>query len=256
MVGGLVPALLIDARSPHDRPEEARHPDTNDLDVGLALALLENERYAELSDRLRAEGFEPDTNVSGNPTLQRWRTGAPKVTVDFLMPPAPGQDPARRIQPLQPDFGAVITPGLELAFAEHVEIDLEGRTLKGERARRRVPVCGPAAFVVLKALAFGQRAEPKDAFDLIYVIRHTPGRGPRIAERLRRHAAGHGDVVARALGLLARDFDAPDGLGPRRAADFTLVDGEDRDADAADSHGFVDDLLRAARRHGLPVVRA
>ena len=32
-------------------------------------------------------------------------------------------------------------------------------------------MCGPGAFVVLKALAFRDRGEPKDAYDLVYVLR-------------------------------------------------------------------------------------
>lgn len=246
IVGGLVPALLIDSVR-HTDDEDSRHPGTNDLDVGLALALLDDERYAEISARLRAEGFAPDTNDAGNPTVQRWRLGELKVTVDFLMAPAPEQSAALRVQTLEPDFGALVTPGLELAFDEHVQVDLDGHTLKGERTRRTIPVCGPAAFVVLKALAFADRGEPKDAYDLVYVIRHTPGRGAAVAGRLREHADNHPDVVARALDLLARDFDAPDALGPSRAADFMLADPAQREGDAADAHGFVDDLLRAYR---------
>jgi hypothetical protein len=84
------------------------------------------------------------------------------------MPPAADHDPTLRVQNLEADFGALITPGLELAFNERVDIELDGHTLKGERAQRKVPVCGPAAFVVLKALAFGDRSEPKDAYDLVY----------------------------------------------------------------------------------------
>jgi hypothetical protein len=43
IVGGLVPPLLIDgART----DEDDLHPGTNDLDIGLALALLDDERYA------------------------------------------------------------------------------------------------------------------------------------------------------------------------------------------------------------------
>lgn len=91
----------------------------------------------------------------------------------------------------------------------------------------------------------------QDAYDLVYVIRHTDGRGDAIAQGLARHAERHDDIVQRALALLARDFDAPDGLGPVRAADFMLADEQDRDADAADAHGFVEDLLRAARGEGL-----
>ena len=34
---------------------------------------------------------------------------------------------------------------------------MTGHKLKGEAVRRRIPVCGPATFVVLKALAFANR---------------------------------------------------------------------------------------------------
>jgi hypothetical protein len=83
--------------------------------------------------------------------------------------------------------------------------------------------------------------------DLVYVIRPTAGRGTAFAERLRGHAEHHGEIVARALRLLDRDFDAPNGPEPSRAADFMLVDPRERDADAAVARGFVDDLLRAYR---------
>lgn len=250
IVGGLVPPLLIDTVRA-DGGGDDLHPGTNDLDIGLALALLDDERYAEISSRLRSEGFKPDINRQGNPTVQRWRLGELKVTVDFLMPPAPDQEPALRVQNLEADFGALVTPGLELAFDERINIKLDGHTLEGEQARRTVPVCGPAAFVVLKALAFGDRAEPKDAYDLIYVIRHTTGRGTAIAERLRLHAQLHAEIIARALGLLNRDFNTPDDIGPRRAAAFAITADAELDDDAADAHGFVDDMLRATARLGL-----
>lgn len=253
IVGGLVPALLIDAQRADD---DERHPGTNDLDVGLALAVLDDQRYAEISARLRAEGFEPDTNDAGNPAVQRWRLGDLKVTVDFLMPPAPGQDDRVRVHNLEGDFGALITPGLQLAFDERVDVELEGHALSGERARRTIPVCGPAAFVVLKALAFGDRAEPKDAYDLVYVIRLAPGGASSIAERLADHAKTDRAVVAKALTLLRRDFEHLDGPGPVRAASFTLLDSaspDERDEAIADAHGVADDLLRAADALGLPM---
>lgn len=252
IVGGLVPSLLIDATDLVESQEA--HPGTNDLDIGLALAVLDEERYTQISSRLRAEGFAPDKNDAGNPTMQRWRLKGLNVTIDFLMPPAPGQDGDLRIQRLEPDFGALVTPGLHIAFDERVPVELTGHTLEGERATRTVPVCGPAAFIVLKALAFGDRAEPKDAFDLVYVIRHTPGRAASIAERLLRHASTDEPIVTRALSLLIRDFSSPDEIGPQRAAAFGLVDPANQDEfdeRAADAHGFVDDLLRSSRRFGL-----
>jgi hypothetical protein len=243
IVGGLVPSLLIDGqRAESDEPDD-HHPGTNDLDLGLSLAVLDDQRYTEISARLRAEGFEPDENAAGNPTVQRWRRG--ELKVDFLMPPAPGQDPTRRVQNLEPDFGALVTRGLELAFNERVQVTILGRTLSGEEATREVPVCGPGAFIVLKAFAFADRSEPKDAFDLIYVIRSTPDGAVAVATRLKEHAATHHGIVDEAIAFLARDFDTPEHLGPRRAADFDYVEGDDLDAAAADAHGYVDDLIKA-----------
>ena len=87
VVGGLVPSLLVDQEEPV--PGVEAHAGTLDLDMGLALAILHEERYLALGERLRDAGFEPDTNESGNRTLQRWRTGfSPSVTIDFLIPPS------------------------------------------------------------------------------------------------------------------------------------------------------------------------
>ncbi len=169
IVGGLVPSLLIDRELGPDPETGAGHPGTNDLDVGLAIALLDDKQYMEIGERLRREGFGPDRNEQGNPTPQRWKLDDLNVTIDFLLPPIPGAERGGSIQPLEGDFAALIAPGLELASDERQEIDIAGHTLKGEKVQRTVPVCGPATFVVLKALAFGDRAEPKDAFDLVYV---------------------------------------------------------------------------------------
>lgn len=163
------------------------------------------------------------------------------------MPPAPHQAADLRVQNLQPDFGALVTPELQLAFDERVEIEIEGQTLQGEAATRTIPVCGPAAFTVLKALAFGDRGEPKDAYDLVYVIRGTQGEGRAIAQRIIEHAVRDSTIVDEALVLLARDFDSPAHVGPLRAAEFEYIDENDRTNAAADAHGYVDDLLQAYR---------
>lgn len=52
IVGGLVPSLLIDQQIGPDPDTDDMHPGTNDLDVGLAIGLLNDEQYAEISRRL------------------------------------------------------------------------------------------------------------------------------------------------------------------------------------------------------------
>jgi predicted nucleotidyltransferase len=250
IVGGLVPSLIIDRELGPDPATGAVHSGTNDLDVGLAVVLLDDRRYAEISERLRQEGFEPDNNDRGNPTPQRWKLGELNVTVDFLIPPIAGAEQGGTIQQLEGDFAALIAPGLQLAFDERIEVVVDGPTLKGENVCRAIPVCGPATFVVLKAFAFADRGEPKDAYDLVYVLRRWSAGIADIADRLADHATRHRDTVRRALGLLANDFADPQGHGPRRAAEFEGDSGPESDAATADAHGYVDDLLQAcdARR--------
>jgi Nucleotidyl transferase AbiEii toxin, Type IV TA system len=251
VVGGLVPSLLIDRQLEPGDTEEDYHPGTNDFDVGLSIALLDDKRYAEVSARLRAEGFGPDKNEAGNDVRQRWRLGETKVTVDFLMAPPPGHEDGVRLHDLEPDLAALITKGLDFAFEERIEIELEGETIKREKLRRKIPVCGPGAFVVLKALAFADRMEPKDAYDLVYVLRRFPGSPASVVERLTQHADRDEELVESALSALANDFEQIESIGPQRAAEFTTESEDEIDALAADAHGYANDLLQACRDQGL-----
>lgn len=104
IVGGLVPSLLIDHRL--GTPNGAAHPGTNDLDVGLAVAVLGDNGYHAISTRLRAEGFEPIKNARGNTQVQTWAYASTKVTVDFLIGHASQHDGiiARALTDLSRDF--------------------------------------------------------------------------------------------------------------------------------------------------------
>ena len=82
VVGGLVPSLLIDQE--HLPEKVAPHVGTLDLDLGLAFALVGEQRYQEVTDRLTQAGFQSDVNDEGIQTRQRWRISDPPVTVDFV----------------------------------------------------------------------------------------------------------------------------------------------------------------------------
>ena len=81
IIGGLVPSLCVDQGD--ERVGFEAHIGTLDLDLGLALLLLDHERYRELAERLRRAGFEPDINNKGNQTKQRWRLSSAQITVDL-----------------------------------------------------------------------------------------------------------------------------------------------------------------------------
>lgn len=214
--------------------------------MGLTVALLDQGRYRSLTARLRGAGFSPDENEQGNPTRQRWKveSARSKVTIDFLIAPSQPDDRAGRLRDIEPDFAAVIARGLHLAFEDREEVALTGETLFGEKATRAIWVAGPGAYVVLKALAFDDRGENKDACDLYYVIRNHELRVDDVADRLRPLRAD--PAAGEALEVLRRDFLAHDSVGPRRVAEFLL--GVPDDEIQADVVGFARALLVALDR--------
>lgn len=238
VVGGLVPSLLIEQ---HSLPEgTVAHIGTMDLDVGLTLALLDEGRYRTLTERLRRAGFEQDVNEEGNRTRQRWKIEKlEKVTVDFLIQPSRPDDRGGKLRDIEPDFAAVIAPGLHLAFQDRERITLSGQTITGEQATREIWASGPGAYVVLKSLAFRLRGENKDAYDLYYLVRNYGTGVDDIASRFRPLL---GDPSAKqAIQILNEDFLVHDGVGPRRVAEFIL--GTADDEIQADVVGFVGQLV-------------
>ena len=245
VVGGLVPYLLVDQENlPSDL---ASHAGTMDLDMGLALAILNQERYRELGVRLRDAEMQPDVNDQGNRKFQSWTTsGAHPVGVDFLIPPTDQTGEGGTLLHIESDLAAIVTPGLELAFEDRCRIALSGTTPSGAWATRDIPVCGPGAFTVLKALAFGNRTEHKDAYDLFYVWR---GIGiPGVAERLAVLLPN--PYIDDALSVIETDFCNHDGLGPIGTAQF-ITRGRDDDVQA-DVVGLARELLRAMEDFDAP----
>ena len=92
------------------------------------------------------------------------------------------------------------------------------------------------SFTCLKAFAYDQRFERKDAHDLVYCIEHAPEDLDSVAERFRTSLEGeHGAVIRNALTILRRRF-VPDHRvegyrkdGPVAVAKFEL--GVDYEAD-------------------------
>jgi len=239
IVGGLVPTLLIPEESlPTEMPP---HVGTTDLDIGLHLALLGGHRYEGLTARLRSVGFRNDINEEGKETRQRWinyRYG-PAIRVDFLIQPLDAGDEGGKLRNIERDFAAVIIPGLHLAFQDRRKVIISGVTIAGEKAKREIWVCGPGAFLILKALAFKIRGAPKDAYDIYFLLRNF-GNG---VEDIHGHLVSLiGDAAAKnALAILKDEFADPDFTGPIRAAEF--IYGSSNLEFQADMAGFVRKLL-------------
>lgn len=209
IVGGLVPSLLVG--EPPDGVEP--HAGTLDVDLALHLAVLDDQRYAKISERLRRAGAAPSKNDEGKPTPQKWcvPVGTASVEIDFLIGPATPTSRPGGIQHLEADFAAYIIPAVPLAFADRRRCALSGNTLSGEAAQREVWVAGPGSFVVMKALALKMRGERKDAYDLCWILQAWEN-GPADVAAVFSGLPAH-PLKDEALAVLVADFDTAE---PRR----------------------------------------
>ncbi len=240
VVGGLVPYLIVDQAAAHEA-----HVGTRELDLGLSIAVLDDERYREISARLRDRGFEPSRTEEGKVTRQTWVLPGQRITLDFLIPRTDGGPSPGKLQSLEGDFAAIVTPALSLAFRDFDSVTIEGPTLADEVAARTVKVCGPAAFVAMKAHAINLRAKDKDAYDLVYVLRHY-GDGT-VADVVARYVAfAEVDEAKQALDILRADFASEKHLGAVRAARFRA--GRPDPALQADAFGYVQEFLKRVGR--------
>lgn len=210
LVGGVVPLLVV----PESIQAHDPHPGTLDLDIGVAVSVAKASE-ALLHDRLMAGGFVRDRGEA------RWQypAEAPVIWLDTI-----------------PEGGWL--PEISLAFRDRDNIRLHGLDLTGTPHATELWVIGPAAYVVLKALAFDRRREPKDAFDLWWLLKNLPGAMNTTAVRM-ASLMGH-PSVPRILATLRNDFE-DDGAGPRAVAAF--VTGGRSDDLEADVVGLVNQLL-------------
>ena len=140
LVGGLAPMFLVN----HDALPEGLEPHIGsiDVDLGLSFAVVDQQRYEDLAERLRSAGFEPDTNDKGNLTRQRWhyKNSQDTVKIDFLIGDSEVVDKqAGQMFDLTHDLGAIVIPGLDLALEDFVEIGLRGENLLGDHVARSLP---------------------------------------------------------------------------------------------------------------------
>lgn len=215
IVGGLVPVLLYQNVPPVW--EYGEHAGTADVDLALDLVILDRERYENVAERLRHNGFRPDVNDRGNLVRQRWRSEQGGL-VDFVMPPVPPDTEGGRQQPLTAELAAMTMAGLELALQHRVPVTLVGRDLEDRNVERTVPVCSPEVFLVLKGLALAGRMKYKDAYDMHYILLHDSKGAGGLGGAVR--ALCPNETITRALGFLERDYRDVNSRGPRDVCAF------------------------------------
>ena len=211
LAGGLVPRYLVG--HPPNAEGPPPHVGTTDVDLVLSMEILaEVEAYETLEKNLKNLGFVRGTNDEGQRQNFSWLRSVGdgrSVVVDLLCDPAAAGERRVASIPRERQLSALSVKGARLVYQDFVEVPVTAELLdEGGIATERVKVAGIAPFITLKALAYEDRKQPKDAYDLVYCLTHY-GRGPEeVAELFARRMSEWPEesVLAEAVEALRRRF--------------------------------------------------
>jgi hypothetical protein len=207
LVGGLVPRYL----TPEALPDVPAHFGTSDVDVVLNLQVIaEGEGYDSLSDQLTARGFERFVEANQWESAWRWKWQISEhayVLVEFLQG-ALGKKPGSQIPIDGEKVAALAIPHAEITHNWYCERQITADLLDGRGvAVEVIRFADVVAFIILKALAFDNRNQPKDAADLIHVMRYAGTVNEVAALFLNRIKSGeHPEAIKAGLDALQRKF--------------------------------------------------
>jgi hypothetical protein len=237
LIGGLVPRYLVKDRP----PLVPAHAGTLDVDIVVDLQILaDTQAYQTLEENFKKMGFERAENGKGQKQSWRWQTHTEHGAVMLIELLADAPDIAGgRVQelPTNGTISAMNIPHSSIVFDMHdvveVTVDLVGG---GGVATEKIRYANLVAFTCLKAIAYDQRYERKDAHDLVYCVEHASGGMEATTVAFRKELAGkHGAVVDCALGILSGRFagdERTEGYrkdGPVSVAQFELGNAEGDD---------------------------
>lgn len=234
LVGGLVPRYL----TPETPPDVPAHAGTSDVDVVVNLELLATgDEYASLANQLKARGFSRVSNRKGQPSSWRWSRKVDEhleVVVELLRDAGENQ-PGRAISINDEEVSAMCIKHAGITADWYCERAVTAELLDGQGvSTETIRFADVPAFVILKALAMDQRQEPKDAADLIHVVRYS-GTLDEVAELFaeRIRSGQHPDAMRDGLAALRLRFcddehaDGYEKVGPVGYASFHSAGDDD-----------------------------
>ena len=243
VVEGLVPELLC-------TDSGLRHAGTTDVDVQVDLEITSGAVNAvRLEGALRDAGFIPE---DGRPW--RWVTGRASgaVVVKFELLADLRDEPTEATITFDAceNLGALNIRGTGFA-ARDVEVRELNARIEGVDLRGDVNVSGLAGFLLAKTAAAYSRRQPKDWYDIAFVLLHNDVGGPAAAaELVRDRFMTEIGAIRMALRDLRANFETPDAQGPQTYVRQMRIDHPDLDPStlAADALLAVQEFHLGLRR--------
>ena len=203
LVGGLVPRYLC---TPQAGELQAV---TMDVDLGVSLGLSSGQ-YETTRNRLANAGF-----AWRDKRFVKEIDGA-ALFIDFLTDkPTPDAKDSVMVD----DIPVSAQPGVQRALDVCREVAICGHDLYGAEVTEKVRVCEVGPYICLKLLAYHNRAQSKDVFDVVRCVRDYD-KGAQEAVRLFRLEANANPAYAAALCILKERFATDKAKGPVQYTDF------------------------------------
>ncbi len=235
LIGGLTPRYLV-ADRPHGVPA---HAGTMDVDIVIDVQILSDTAgYRSLERNLREMNFVRSIGNTGQRLSWRWQTHTESgalMVVEFLTD-AP-EIAGGRVEPLPTtgNISALNIPHSSIVFDLYQVAEIRAELLGGAGiATESVKHANLVSFTCLKAFAFDQRFERKDAYDLVYCIEHAQGSHESMVNSFQEALHGvHGSTVRNCLSILANRFAGESEIegylkdGPVAVARFEFGDEDD-----------------------------
>ncbi|MEN8775105.1 MAG: hypothetical protein ABF379_16935 [Akkermansiaceae bacterium] len=211
LLGGLVPTCIC------KHPESAEalpRPATLDVDLGIALGASAGQ-YGTLSSDLSAQGFRVTDHNKARYTKE---VDGFEMYIDFLVEDGANRDGARMVDDVQ----ASVMPGVVRALESARSISLSGQDLFGIKQNITARVCEVGPYLALKFRAFKFRQQPKDAFDILYTVKHYDRGADAAIASFQEEIKLKNAACPDALDSLRSDFKGENSAGAIKAAHFVL----------------------------------
>jgi len=208
LVGGLVPRYL----TPERPPDVPAHVGTSDVDIVLNIQVLaDGDAYKTLAQQLKERGFARVVNERGQASSWRWQRQGEEhefVVVEFLRDAGDTLPPGSVSTVEDERVSALAIRHVGIVHDWFAERAVTAELLDGGGiTTETVRFADAVSFIVLKAIAYDERHENKDAADLIHVMRYAGelnATAKLFADRL--SGGKHVDAISEALGVLERRF--------------------------------------------------
>lgn len=226
LVGGLVPKILI------DNGQAQGHLGTYDIDFAVNFKEISDNQYASIAEMLfnhqykyRKDKTGQDLKFSFEKTISVGDS-TQTIYIDLVGAEYSVKNKKGFREKLQDGLHVHKARGIDLVFDNRVDIDVSATLPDGIDHTETISVVNGAVFVIVKAITFESRKEPKDAYDIYYCLKNYHGGIDALTKELQQIKT-HG-LVKEGLVILKKLFSDPLAIGPQRAARFLSDDENQR----------------------------